>query len=396
VKSTAARCPFHYDDLPVARQREKAWEQMQETGPLFELDGYVAVTDRRLVEKVLRTPSVFSSALAFDMMGSPLPLIPIATDPPDHARYRRMLDPFFGPKRLALLEPAFRAQARSLIEGIRDRGSCELVEDLAIPYPAQVFLTLFGLPLEDRDQLVAWKDGIIDVVDISGSAPVGGDLQPAMELHEYLSRYITDRRHGNGDDLLSRLLSIKDEGGLTDDEMIGLGFIFVLAGLDTVTGALASSFVRTVENPELRRILVDEPERTPQVVEELLRLDPPIPLVPRMTAVETELGGVTLPPRTPVRVFLSCANRDTVEHPDPQRVDVERSERHLSFGGGVHRCLGSHLARLEVRLVLEEFHRLIPDYSFAPGAQPVVKWPAKTLRFDSVPLVFPGGAGTTS
>ena len=172
-------------------------------------------------------------------MGGPLPLVPIAVDPPDHVRYRRLLDPF-APRRLAPLEPALRRQVGTIVDGIVGRSGFDAIADLAVPYPSQVFLTLFGLPLADREQLLAWKDGLLKAVD-----PTGGELDPgamdaALGLFEYVQRSVAERRHGDGNDLMTELLQVTEEGGLTDEDVIGLSFLFVLAGLDTVTTAIGS------------------------------------------------------------------------------------------------------------------------------------------------------------
>ncbi len=134
-------------------------------------------------------------------------------------RYRRLLDPFFAPRRLAPLEDDLRAQVGKLLDGLVGRGGFDAIADLAVPYPSQVFLTLFGLPLSDREQLVARKDGLLKAVD-----PTGGELEPealedALGIYEYVQRYVSDRRHGDGTDLMTELLQLTDEGGLTDEDV---------------------------------------------------------------------------------------------------------------------------------------------------------------------------------
>lgn len=386
------RCPQHLADLPMSDDRSAGWRMLHEAGKVIEMADGIVLTHSDVVEHALKQPSQFSSALAFEILGSPLPLIPAASDPNDHSRYRRMLDPFFAPRRLSPQEPALRAQINEIIDGFIEAGECEVISQLAIPYPAQVFLTLFGLPLEDRDQLIGWKDAVIDLASFSGEAPEGAALQPALELYQYLASYVTARRHGDGDDLLTRLLALADEGGLSDEEMIGLGFFFVLAGLDTVTSALGFLFHQLATRPDLRRRVIDDPSLVPVAIEEILRVEPPVPFLPRVTTEDVECGGRTIPAGARVWLMVGSANRDPAEHADPNTVDFDRTGgRHFAFGGGIHRCLGSHLARLELRLVLEEFHRRIPDYGLSPGASPRVRWPAGTFRLDDVPLVFTAG-----
>jgi cytochrome P450 len=383
------------DWLPMQRSRAEGWAAMRALGEVFSSNGAWFVTGSEPVEFALKHPELFSSAQAFDSLGSPLPLVPIAFDPPDHARFRRILDPLFAPRRIAAMAPELRVLAGELIDGIAARGECDIVADLAIPYPSQVFLTLFGLPLADRDRLIAWKDGVIGAANPTGATPPeGADLEAAIELFGYLTGYIAQRRSEGptGDDVLSQVIALGDDG-LTDEELLGLAFLFVLAGLDTVTAVIGFAFLNLAQQPDLRAEIVADPAIIPSVVEEILRLELPAPLVPRIATEDVELGGCRIAAGSPVQLALACPNRDAAQHPDPDSIVLGREDaRHLGFGGGVHRCLGSHLARAELRLILEEFHRRIPDYSLAPGAEPTVAWPAGTLGLDTLPLVFGNGS----
>jgi cytochrome P450 len=385
------------DWLPMQRSRTEGWAAMRALGEVFTANGAWFVTGSEPVEFALKHPELFSSAQAFDSLGSPLRLVPIAFDPPDHARFRRILDPLFAPRRIAAVAPELRALAGELIDGIAARGECDVVADLAIPYPSDVFLTLFGLPLEDRDRLIAWKDAVIAAASPTGKPPPEGpDVEAAIELFGYLNGYIGERRAQGptGDDVLSRIIDLGDDG-LTDEELLGLAFLFVLAGLDTVTAVIGFAFLNLAQQPDLRAAIVADPAIIPTVVEEILRLELPAPLVPRIATEDVELGGCRIAAGAPVNVVLACPNRDAAEHPDPDSIVLGREDaRHLGFGGGVHRCLGSHLARAELRLILEEFHRRIPDYSLAPGAEPQVAWPSGTLGLDTLPLVFGNGSST--
>jgi cytochrome P450 len=152
-------CPFSLADAPVGEDRTAGWGMVREAGDVVEIDGAVFLTSWAAVEVGARDPEVFSSKRAFDSLGSPLPLVPIAIDPPEHVRYRRLLDPFFAPRRLAPLESGLRAQVGELLDRLADRAEFDAIAELAVPYPSQVFLTLFGLPLSDREQLLGWKDG---------------------------------------------------------------------------------------------------------------------------------------------------------------------------------------------------------------------------------------------
>lgn len=377
----------HLDELPLADDRTEAWRALRSAAGIVEVDGTYFVTDAELVEHVGRHPEVFSSARAFDRLGSPVPMVPIAIDPPEHKRFRRLLDPFFGPGHLRALEPELRQQAVDLIEEIKAEGpTCDIVTDLAALYPTQVFLTLFGLPLEDRERLVGWKDSILLLTDPSNSEPNPAVLEHAIELYTYLTEVVKERRTGSGDDLLTKLMATRDEGGMTDEELIGLGFLFVLAGLDTVSSAVGFAFAFLAEHHDRRAEVVADPSVIPTLIEELLRVEVPVPFPPRVTTEAVELGGTKIPAGADVTMALGAANRDPSQYERADDVGRDQAKRHYSFGVGPHRCLGSHLARLELRIILEEWHRLIPDYSLAPGATPTVRWPASTLALESVPL----------
>jgi cytochrome P450 len=315
-----------------------------------------------------------------------VPLVPIAIDPPEHTRFRRMLDPFFSPKRMAEREPELRRQAGELIDVIVAKGECEVVADLATPFPSQVFLTLFGLPMADRDRLVHWKDAILAFTDPSSAEPTPEVLTFALELFTFLNEHIAQRRTDtSGRDMLTQLIHDTDDGGMNDSEILGLCFMFVLAGLDTVTSAVGFSLNKLAQDAELRKRISNDFSLIPGFVEDMLRVDGPVPFAPRVTTEEVEVAGRVLPKDTRVMLSYGSADRDPKRYDDADEVHVDSKAVHFAFGRGPHRCLGSHLARLELRLILEEWHTRIPEYTLA-GAAPQVPWPTGTLALQSVPL----------
>jgi len=381
-------------ELPMAESRTAAYAVVRAAGPVIRgaRGGYL-VASAETVEFVLKHPELFSSKRAFDAVGSPLPMVPIAFDPPEHARYRRVLQPFFSPRGTASWLPMVRRLAGELIDSFAGRGACDLVAELAVPLPAEVFLTLFGLPLEDRDRLIAWKEALLHNFGFQAAEPPSERAaRVGAELYGYLVDHIgRRRREGGTGDLLGRLLADRDDERLSDDEILGLSFLFVLAGLETVTSALSTAFAELAARPALRRRIAADPSVIPDVVEELLRFDGPVVFVPRIAVQDAELAGQLIPAGSYVMVVIAVANRDPADHADPDTVDVGRQERHLAFGVGPHRCLGSHLARMEMRMAMEEWHRRIPEYRLTPGVTPRVSWPAGVVGFDSLPLVFPPG-----
>jgi cytochrome P450 len=193
--------------------------------------------------------------------------------------------------------------------------------------------------------------------------------------------------------MLGQLIADPSDDRLNDEELLGLSFQFVLAGLDTVTCAMSTIFATLASQPELRQQIAADPSLIPDAIEELLRMDGPVATLPRVVTQDVELGGQTIPAGNYVQIAVAVANRDPAEHADPDTIDFRRQERHLAFGGGPHGCLGSHLARLEMRVALEEWHRRIPEYGLAPGVSPRATWPAGLVGIDRLPLVFPPGGG---
>jgi cytochrome P450 len=380
----------------MATDRTAGFRYISERGEVFQAsDGTWLLTSPEAVRFAHRNPEIFSSAKAFTTSGLPVPLIPVAVDPPDHVRYRRILDPMLAPRVINAMEDELRTQIRELVVTFASSGSCDVVADIAKLYPTQVFLTIIGLPLEDRDDLIRWVE-IMNENSITGTGePTPIVVEAAMSLFGYVQQAIDAKRGSPGDDMLSHILSLTGEEAWTNDEVVGLCVLFTVAGLDTVTSAIGFTMLHLAQNPDLRRRMLANPDLVGPVIEEVLRLEPPAPTTPRVTTRDVEVCGVTIPANSPVMLCLATANRGG-DREIPDEIDAEHGERgHATFGGGIHRCLGSHLARREIRLVVEEFHKLIPEYELAPGAQPRVVWPSSTLHLESLPLVFATAEGTT-
>jgi cytochrome P450 len=386
-----ARTTFRYKEIPVRRDRTEGCRHVRSFGDVFQAeDGTWVLTSADAVQFAHRHPEIFSSEAAFGSNGCPVPLIPVAIDPPEHLRYRRILDPMLAPRVVNAREPELRAQIRDLVLAFAGRGKCDVVTDIARLYPTQVFLTVMGLPVEDRDQLIGWIEFMIEHTTTGTQEPNPQVVEVTMELFGYLQRYIDLKRKSPGDDVLSQVLSLEGEAAWTDAEVVGMCFLFCLGGLDTVASAIGSLMLQLAQDPDLRRRLIVDRTLVGPVIEEVLRLEPPSPHQPRVTTQEVEIGGVTVPAGSPVMLFAATANRDPAKFENPDQLVIDRDRTgHDSFGGGIHRCLGSHLARRELRLVVEEFHNLIPDYAVAPGFEAEIVFPSATWHLASLPLVFP-------
>jgi cytochrome P450 len=393
---TVTEEPFRLNDAPMAKDRTAGWRYVRAAGDVVQTaEGMWLLISPEAVQFAHRHPDLFSSARAFDGLGSPVPLIPIAVDPPDHSRYRRVLDPMLSPKVVAAMEEGLREQARELIRAFADRGECDAIADLARLYPTQVFLTLFGMPLSDRDKFIFWAETIIETSSSNvAEEPDPEVAQCAMELFGYLQAYIDKKRDEPGEDMLSRILAMDGDSAWSNEEVLGLCFLFVLAGLDTVTAMIGFALYHLSRNAELRQNLTADLSLSTQVVEEILRLEPAAPMNPRVTTADVEVCGTVIPANSPVLLCIATLNRDPSLFSGGNEIDLNTADNgHRGFGGGIHRCLGSHLARQELRIVVEEFHKLIPDYRLAPGAEPAIVWPSGTFHLTSLPLVFPAASG---
>jgi cytochrome P450 len=330
--------------------------------------------------------------------GSPRPVIPLDLDGPEHTKYRKLLDPVFSARSVASLAPAIRRLTNELIDGFVDRGQTELFSELCVPLPSRIFLDFAGLPQSDLDFLIRYKQAAIrpegDTMEEREAYrnAVGG------EMSTYLYELLAERRRsrGGGDDLFSRLLAAEVDGHtLGDDEIVDIFFLLVVAGLDTVTSSLSCIFSWLARHPAERARVVADPAIVPAAVEELMRFESPVFTGHRWAVRPIEIAGHRLEPGQEIAVVWASANLDPDHFPDPLTVDFDRpANRHIGFASGFHRCLGSHLARLELYTVVEELHRRIPDYWITPGDEP--RYLSLGVRaVEHLPISFPPGGGAT-
>ena len=320
-----------------------------------------------------RHPEVFSSAGAVEI-GQGQPLIPLQQDPPLHTSYRRLLNPPFMPRRIAELEQDVRHLVRGLMDTFADRGHCDFNDEFATPLPSTIFLRLMGLSQSDLPTFLQWRDNIVrpdvDPTDFDGAAAIREET--SKQINAYFVGAIERVRAEPADGLLSELVHAEFEGrALTLDELLGISQLMLLGGLDTVTATLDCMIAYLARHPVQRRQIVEDPELIPGAVEELLRAESPVQVVARTVVQPVTMQGVDLKPGDAVMLVIGAANVDESVFTNPGEVDFARTDtsRHVAFNGGNHRCLGAGLARLELRVGLEEFHRRIPDYRIPEGEE---------------------------
>ncbi|WP_062899469.1 cytochrome P450 [Mycobacterium avium] len=367
---------LEYSTLPMAKDRGVGWKTLRDAGPVVFMNGHYYLTRREDVLAALGDANLFSAQRALQPPGSLVPVVPLAFDPPEHTRYRAILEPYFSPHGLSASRPMLERHARDMIAAIAGRHECEMMTDFARLYPYQVFMDLHGLPLADRDRVIGWKDAIV-----AGKPGTG----PGDELLRYLTDAIRLRRRCPGSDLLSRIIS--GPGDLTDPELLGMVLLQILADLDVLSAAIGFSLLELARRPQLREELRDNPEQVRVFVEEIVRLEPSAPVVARVTTDFVNVGGMTLPPGTPVRLCTAAINRDGSDEMSTDDLVLDgKMHRHWGFGGGPHQCLGAHLARLELTAVIHEWLEQIPQFELAPGYTPEIKFPSKGFTLRELPL----------
>lgn len=346
------------------------------------------------IYEVCRQPEIFSSnpAAIPANMGQARPMIPLEADPPDHTRYRRILAPVFSPGGAAALEPEIRRAVTMLIDGFIERGSCDLIADFAAQLPPIVFLQFMQWPMEDAPRFLEWTDRIIRG-DEGSVDDAGVREQAGAALYGYFAEMMAARVRDPGDDFVSYLMSASfgGERPLTQYEVLDIVFNFLIAGLDTTRAALGNAFAYLASHPEQRDRLVAEPAVIPRAIEELLRWDSLL-ATGRTVTRDVEVRGTRMRKGDRVMVLFGSASRDEDAFDRADEVDFDRvPNRHMGFGNGPHRCPGSHLARVELRVAFEELHRRLPDYRHAPGGT-VRRNLGHIKAVLELPLVFTPGA----
>jgi cytochrome P450 len=334
----------------------------------------------------LKHPEVFSSQAEAIDIGQSGELIPLQIDPPLHTKYRRFLSEWFNTKAIAPLEPEIRKLVNELLDGIVDRGACDFHEEFATPLPSTVFLALMGLPQDDLGRLLQWRDDIIRPNVDPGDA-LAVRHRTGAEIEAYFDAQIDELREEPRSGFWSDLVHADFDGRPLDrSELLGMAFLLFIAGLDTVTATLDCFVAHLATHPEQRQLLVDDPSRIPAAVEELLRWLSPVMVVPRAAAQDITLHGVEIKQGDGVTLVLGAANDDDAAF-EAGTVDLTREpNKHLAFGGGHHLCLGAHLARMELRIALEELHARIPDYRLADGAE--IGFSTGIRQAHSLPIVW--------
>jgi cytochrome P450 len=381
--TASASCPVAHDFDPLSEAfLTNPFPQLAELrseGPVFYHPDYdlYFLTKYDDIEQVLLDRDTFAAANASSPVFAPCPAaaqvlssvkrVPTLTnaDPPRHAPMRRAVQNNLTPKRLTALEPIMREQSRRLIEAFRSQPTADLVSQLAFPLPAYAGFTLLGFPEDDWEMLKAWCSKRILIT--YGRLPEDEQVEVAnnvVAFWKYCEAHVARREVEPGNDFTTDLLAWRaghaDEVSFND--AVSIVYSIALAGHDSTTNLFTNGLRYLLANQDAWQAIVADPSLIPNAVEEMLRFDPPILGWRRITTTETVVGGVPLPKGAQLFMTFASAHRDADKFPEPDTFDITRdnARAHLSFGKGVHLCIGAPLARLEMRVTLENLIELTP------------------------------------
>jgi cytochrome P450 len=377
-------CPVMHEDFSRARAAGTHWQwadELREGSPVYFntfAQGYWMFTRHDAVRDIYKTPEVFSSESFTPWEPEPIyRFVPTQIDPPDHIKYRRILNPWFSPRAIDQAEPMMRELCRKLVAKTAPLGGCNFVNEFALRFPTEAFLAVIGVDTADADMFVRWVEDFF--------AGFGGDaakLEPMAkalsDIREYWVNALADRT-GDAEprdgDLASYLLHATfDDRPLTENEILDMLTVLVLAGLDTTRAELGYLFRHLATHPDHRRALIDDPEIIPSAVEEVLRYYTIIFGDGRKVTRDIEFHGVQLKRGDMVYGLVSAANRDPCAYENAyQFIPDRKRNNHMGFASGPHRCLGQHLARREMQVAAQEWLRAIPDFRIAGDEQQLVE-----------------------
>jgi cytochrome P450 len=372
-------------DEPVQRLDMSAMPH-EDSKPVFMVYRYDDIA------QVLRDNGTFSSAIVLDAFGDVLgQQVMLGMDEPAHRRYRSLVSGAFTQKAIARKQHELvEVVANRLVDAIAERGRADLVREFTFPYPTQIIAGLLGLPPEDYPQFQRWSISVLSFL----VNPERG-LAASKALAEYFAPILAERRRDPQDDLISELAAAELDGErLSDEEIFCFLRLLLPAGVETTYRSTGNLLFGLLSNPDQLDAVRNDRELIPQAIDEAVRWEPPLLIITRTATRDTELSGVPIPAGSAVMPMLGAANREVDRNPEPDRFDIFRTKRqHISFGHGVHICLGMHLARMEMRVALNTLFDRLPDLRLDPdGGDPHIR--GQVFRSPTaLPVVF--GTSTT-
>jgi cytochrome P450 len=367
------------------------WDELRAASPVVHTDRFLGCympTTYQAVREIANDTEHFSSRRVIVRDIRPeitATAPPITSDPPEHKPAKQLLLPPFTPDAMKKLEPRVRAICNELIDEFINDGECDAAARYTRHIPVRAIAHMLGIAEKDGDLFIKWIHGILEL-GIKDDAAL---MSAVREMTEYFAAHLEQRKQNPTDDLISTLMKARDKDGepLSDSHVLGSLRLLLIAGIDTTWSAIGSSLWHLAKTPADRERLVAEPELMPSAVEELLRAYSPVTMA-REVMKETVISGCPIKPGNMVLLSFPAANRDPAMFPDADKVVLDRKEnRHAAFGLGIHRCVGSNLARMEMMVAIEEWLKRIPDFRLDPAGQ--VTWSEGTVRGPrQLPLLF--------
>lgn len=347
------------------------WQSLLEAGPVVAPDGsFALLSSHAHCDAVLRSPEVSSdrrNSTRFQAVAAAMPTADrerlerqrsfLFLDPPDHTRLRRLVSKAFTPRVVERLGPLAESLTADLLDAAAGRGTLELVGDLAYPLPVTVISRMLGVPEQDHVRFAAWSEvlarSLDDTLSAGDPAEVALRRRAVDDFRGFFIELAEQRRAEPQDDLLSALVAAEDDGDrLSEDELLSTAMLLLIAGHETTVNLIANGALVLLRQPEIRERVATDAAYAAGVVEEVLRLDPPVQMTMRIPLADMDVPGGRVVAGGTVVLLLAAAGRDPEQHRDPLRLDPARTSAHLAFSAGPHYCLGAALARLEARIAL--------------------------------------------
>lgn len=373
---------FDHTDPRWTENPYPIWDDLRARCPIAHTNRFLGVylpTTYEAVKEISRDTEHFSSrrvVVRNFRPEPPPPAPPITSDPPAHKHAKQILLPPFAPEAVAKLKPRIRAICNELIDGFINEKGCDAAARYTRYIPTRAITIMLGVPEKDGDLFIKWIHEILEV-GLNDDAAV---MQAVREMVGYFAEQIEARKKHPTDDLIATLMNARDEDGqpLTDMHVQGALRLLLVAGIDTAWSAIGSSLWHLAQTPADRERLIAEPELIPTAIEEFLRAFAPA-TSGREVMKETTVSGCPMKPGNMVLLSFPAANRDPAVFPDADKIIIDRKEnRHIAFGVGIHRCVGAHLARMEMLVAIEEWLKRIPEFRLDPSGG--VKWSEGSVR----------------
>ncbi|WP_329532634.1 cytochrome P450 [Streptomyces sp. NBC_01450] len=361
------------------------YAELRRTPVALQEDGSYVISTYRELADILHNPHLSSDVrnLAHPMAAAEARTTPsfINVDPPEHDRLRRLAMRHFGPPHtpglVSGMEPDLRAIVSGLIDDFEGKQRIDIVDDFAYPFPVTVICHLLGVPREDEPRFHVWVNAIIESIDYNPKTDpqekLDNGVQATKDLRQYLGGLL-EQRHGRpGDDLLTRLANDDGpEGRMTDAEIVSTANLLLIAGHETTVNLITNGMLTLLRHPEVLQRLRAEPDLVVRLVEELLRYEPPVHIIPwRAAYSDIAVGDTVIPKGSQIMLMLASGSRDPDRFHDPDRFDPDRQDnQHLGFGSGIHLCFGGPMARLETQIALTELVRRLDGLSLVTDPPP--------------------------